>query len=160
MKISTIHHENLDRSSWKSPQFLIKISIFHNKVSTVYHKNKSQLLAELAFHILDFMSHSMSLSVFSHKHIKTAVKNMLLGKGVLKIWSKFTGEHLCWSVISIKLLCIFFFVISIKLLCKKVLWKCAAKYNCCVWTICRISTICLWCNDKHNWWQADFYLYT
>ena len=29
---------------------------------------------------------------------------MLLGKGVLKICSKFTGEHLCRSVISIKLL--------------------------------------------------------
>ena len=32
---------------------------------------------------------------------------VFLGKGVLKIWSKFTGEHPCWSVISIKLLCKF-----------------------------------------------------
>ena len=30
---------------------------------------------------------------------------MFLGKGVLKICSKFTGEHPCRSVISIKLLC-------------------------------------------------------
>ena len=30
---------------------------------------------------------------------------MFLGKGVLRICSKFTGEHLCQSVISIKLLC-------------------------------------------------------
>ena len=32
---------------------------------------------------------------------------MILGKGVLKICSKFTGEHPCRSVISIKLLCNF-----------------------------------------------------
>ena len=30
-----------------------------------------------------------------------------LGKDILKIWSKFTGEHPCRSVISIKLLCNF-----------------------------------------------------
>ena len=33
---------------------------------------------------------------------------MFLGKGVLKIWSKFTGEQPCRSAISIKLLCIYF----------------------------------------------------
>ena len=32
---------------------------------------------------------------------------VFLVKGVLKICSKFTGEHSCWSVISIKLLCNF-----------------------------------------------------
>ena len=32
---------------------------------------------------------------------------MFLGKGVLKICSKFTGEHPCRSVISIKFLCNF-----------------------------------------------------
>ena len=32
---------------------------------------------------------------------------MFLGKGVLKVCSKFTGEHPCLSVISIKLLCNF-----------------------------------------------------
>ena len=32
---------------------------------------------------------------------------MFLAKGVLKICSKFTGEHPCRSVISIKLLCNF-----------------------------------------------------
>ena len=32
---------------------------------------------------------------------------MFLEKGVLKICSKFTGEHPCWSAISTKLLCIF-----------------------------------------------------
>ena len=32
---------------------------------------------------------------------------MFLGKAVLKLCSKFTGKHPCWSVISIKLLCNF-----------------------------------------------------
>ena len=32
---------------------------------------------------------------------------MLVGKGVLKIWSTFSGEHSCRSAISIKLLCNF-----------------------------------------------------
>ena len=32
---------------------------------------------------------------------------VFLGKGVLKICSKFTVEHPCWSMISIKLLCSF-----------------------------------------------------
>ena len=32
---------------------------------------------------------------------------MFLGKGTLKICNKFTGEHPCRSLISIKLLCIF-----------------------------------------------------
>ena len=32
---------------------------------------------------------------------------VLLGKGALKLCSKFTWEHPCWSAISIKLLCIF-----------------------------------------------------
>ena len=32
---------------------------------------------------------------------------LFLGKGVLDICSKFTGQHPCWNVISIKLLCNF-----------------------------------------------------
>ena len=32
---------------------------------------------------------------------------VFLGKGVLDIYSKFTGEHPCWNAISIKLLCNF-----------------------------------------------------
>ena len=30
-------------------------------------------------------------------------EKMCPGQGILKIWSKFPGEHPCWSVISIKL---------------------------------------------------------
>ena len=58
MKISIVHHENLDRSLWKSQSFIMKISTVRNKISTirskistVHHENKSQLLAEMAIHI-------------------------------------------------------------------------------------------------------------
>ena len=39
------------------------------------------------------------------KHDGSSPPEMLLGEGVLKICSKFTGEHPCRSVISMKLLC-------------------------------------------------------
>ena len=35
--------------------------------------------------------------------IRSSHPEVLLAKGVLKKWSKFTGEHPCWSAISIKL---------------------------------------------------------
>ena len=38
--------------------------------------------------------------IFRSSHLE-----VFLGKGVLKIYSKFTGEHPCRSAISIKLLC-------------------------------------------------------
>ena len=38
---------------------------------------------------------------------EAAPSEVFLGKGVLKICSKFTGEHPCRSVISVKLLCNF-----------------------------------------------------
>ena len=38
---------------------------------------------------------------------KSSHSEVFCWKGVLKICSKFTGEHLCWSGISIKLLCNF-----------------------------------------------------
>ena len=59
MKILTIYHENLDRSSWKSRPFIMKMSTVRKKISAVREKmstclreNKSQLLAEMAFHKL------------------------------------------------------------------------------------------------------------
>ena len=38
---------------------------------------------------------------------EAAVQRCSYRKGVLKIYSKLTGEHPCWSMISIKLLCNF-----------------------------------------------------
>ena len=38
---------------------------------------------------------------------RSRTPELFLGKRVLKICSKFTGEHPCGSVISIELLCIF-----------------------------------------------------
>ena len=43
-----------------------------------------------------------SSTIFRSSH-----PEVFLGKGVLKIWSKFTREHPCQSAISIKLLCHF-----------------------------------------------------
>ena len=39
------------------------------------------------------------------RRYRSSRSEVFLGKGVLKICSKFTGEHPCRSVISIKLLC-------------------------------------------------------
>ena len=44
---------------------------------------------------------------FHLKKYRSNPSEVLLGKGVLKISNKFTGEHSCRSVISIKLLCNF-----------------------------------------------------
>ena len=50
-KIPTVHHKNLDLLSWKSWPFIMKIFTVCNKISTVNHENKPQLLAEMALHI-------------------------------------------------------------------------------------------------------------
>ena len=44
------------------------------------------------------------LATFLDFHYRSSSLEVYLGKGVLKICSKFTGEQPCWSVISIKLL--------------------------------------------------------
>ena len=68
MKILNVHHENLDLVSWKSRPFIMKIlTVYHENLDvshknltvrkiilTCHHENKSQLLAEMAFHILQF----------------------------------------------------------------------------------------------------------
>ena len=39
------------------------------------------------------------------RSFRSSYSEVFLGKGALKICSKFTGEHPCWSVISIKVIC-------------------------------------------------------
>ena len=46
---------------------------------------------------------SSSCSILSDAYCKSSHPEVFLGKGVLKICSKFTGEHLCWIAVSIKL---------------------------------------------------------
>ena len=48
-----------------------------------------------------------SLSRIISRRVRSSQLEVFLGKGFLKICSKFTGEHPCRSVISIKLLCNF-----------------------------------------------------
>ena len=51
-----------------------------------------------------FMERCLAVLIFSNRSSPPA---MFLGKGVLKICSKFAGEHPCQSAISINLLCNF-----------------------------------------------------
>ena len=51
-----------------------------------------------------------SLTFVTYKYMpyfRSSHPEVFLVKGVWKICSKFTGEHTCWNVISIKLLCNF-----------------------------------------------------
>ena len=68
-----------------------------NILSPVFAESKEffELLhcVKLIFNLLRLLTRSNPPEVF-------------LGKEVLKTWSKSRGEHPCWSVISIKLLCI------------------------------------------------------
>ena len=47
------------------------------------------------------------IPALNNDFFRSSPTEMFLIKGVLKICSSFTGEHPCWSVISIKLLCNF-----------------------------------------------------
>ena len=48
--------------------------------------------------------HNNTVNFFVFVHSRSSPPDVFLGKGVPKICSKFTGEHLCRSVISVKLL--------------------------------------------------------
>ena len=54
-----------------------------------------------------FFFRSFFCFLFLSKKPRNSHPEVLLGKRLLKIYSKFTGEHTCQSVISIKLLCNF-----------------------------------------------------
>ena len=58
-------------------------------------------------HIYAFRSALFSFIPLHKSHPGSSHPEVFLGKGVLKIYSKFTGEHPCRSVISKKLLCNF-----------------------------------------------------
>ena len=47
----------------------------------------------------------MSRIPVATKYFRSTCRDVFLGKGLLKICSKFTGEHPCQSAISINLLC-------------------------------------------------------
>ena len=82
--------------------------MFHQKIS-FFGYNGCELLLQLwlvcylKYNLFPFLV-SWDVIFFSNWNSHPEV---FLGKGVLKICSKFTGEHPCRSVISIKLLCNF-----------------------------------------------------
>ena len=53
------------------------------------------------------MEHCSEIGWLQSMRFKSSPPGVFLGKYVLKICSKFTGKHPCWSVISIKLFCNF-----------------------------------------------------
>ena len=56
------------------------------------------------FDFLLFVAKEKLVLKFVHIAFQSIPPEMFLGKNVMKICSKFTGEHQCQSVISIKLL--------------------------------------------------------
>ena len=90
-----------------------RLFLFSNKTLPHYpHTQLSNVTWDSYKVISARNSHSEMWKSCSQKLCKIHMKNtrnippeVFLGKGVLKMYSKFTGEYLCRSVISIKLLC-------------------------------------------------------
>ena len=86
---------------WPNPQFPVDFATY-----------TEEILNELYFLCSDSMSLSLhSLIIMGQDHFlaykliffRSSPPEVFLGKGVLKICSKFTGEHPGWKAISIKL---------------------------------------------------------
>ena len=65
--------------------------------SILWHKRSTS--CEINFQNNKYHNHCTEFNTY----FRSIYPELLLGKGVLKICSKYTGEHLCRSVISIKL---------------------------------------------------------
>ena len=65
------------------------------------------LRSSSSFFNINCLTHSGPNFNFIFLYFRSSRSEVFLGKDVLKICSRFTGEHPCWSVISIKLLCNF-----------------------------------------------------
>ena len=79
----------------------IRRKVGQRKHSSLYYKEDQLLLQNVAgIKIVQIVQGKQYNNQKQHPEV-------FLGKAVLKICGKFTGEHPCQSVISIKLLCIF-----------------------------------------------------
>ena len=78
------------------------VTIFHARPYSRFLAIKNILKKRKKPHIKNEDSNFVGGSFSKSSH-----PDVFLVKGVLKTCTKFTGEHLCWSVISIKLLCNF-----------------------------------------------------
>ena len=89
---------------FKESSFLGKILSTYKMVDSLYVCETS-LFKSVSVKITD-RKILMTVSNFTMhlRAIRRSHPEVFLGKGVLKICSKFTGEHLCWRAISIKLL--------------------------------------------------------
>ena len=92
----SVTEANVNKSPDMSKMSLNEISLFFSAVKVALHIN--------------FLS--VNIHLFTRTQLKTKRNSsmppeLFSGKGVLKICSKFTGEHRCRSVISKKVLCNF-----------------------------------------------------
>ena len=90
-----------DEVEWKR-NYLNKNICYIRKISLV-----KKLLKPTVFYLLWKPTKIFTFMPFpfSSGRDRSSPSDMFLEKGVVKICSKFTGEHPCWSTISIKLLC-------------------------------------------------------
>ena len=68
-----------------------------------YKSNCSVLRFETSFISSEVSRFQVLKTYISKSRSLSSHPEVFLGKGFLKIYNKFTGEHPCWSVISIKL---------------------------------------------------------
>ena len=80
----------------------VAIFILFESVGVLFERAFS-LWVSLMWKILDFQQASNTIQ--RQMKFRSKPPELFLGKGVLKICSKFTGEYPCRSVISVKLLC-------------------------------------------------------
>ena len=111
MNLATVDHRHIFIYLY---YFLLKIHyLFHNFVASewgLFHFQWYTHLVsqpiEISFY-QDNIRWSSCLLNLSNTLYRSSHPEVFLVKGVLKICSKFTGEHACRSVISIKLFCYF-----------------------------------------------------
>ena len=79
-------------------------SLFWSEYGKI-HTRKNSVFGHFSRNV--FLSNYFKVSFMVNWSSRTSHPEVFLRKGVLKICSKSTGKHPCWSVISIKLLCNF-----------------------------------------------------
>ena len=83
--------------------------MFSSKISRTKQMKQFEYWRKARFFKYYFKAQNMFRFIGKNvnKITRSSHQEVFLGKGVLKIWSKFTGEHPCRSVLSIKLICNF-----------------------------------------------------
>ena len=83
---------------WITPNMKLNLNLGKNNTCS----NFSQCHLNLTS-LVDHTCNMSTIFVLSETYIRSSPPEVFLYKSVLEICSKFTGEHPCWSLISIKL---------------------------------------------------------